>query len=311
MNTGTGEKDREGNIHSALIAIVGRANVGKSSLLNALLGEKVSIESPVAQATRRIIRGILNEPRGQLAFLDTPGVHAAQSDLGRFMNRAARTASEGVDITLLVFDVSRPPFPEDVGWMRRLARRGDSAALVFALNKSDLGLAGAEALRRAWEAAASGAQAPTPDWVEVSARTGAGLARLRDQLFARAPVQPPYFPSDILTDHPRRLAIADVVREKLFLRLRDEMPHRVATAVEHLVETPAERRATVVIYVERASQKGIVIGHKGRLLRTVRRAAEAELKSLFGEAMALDLVVRVEPNWTKNYFFLKRIGYLT
>ncbi len=196
--------------------------------------------------------------------------------------------------------------------MKRLARREKDAALVFAMNKCDLGATGAPALRQAWAeaTAAAGAAVVEPAWIEISARTGAGLETLLDRLFARAPEQPLLFPSDLLTDYPRRLAIADVVREKLFLRLRDEVPHRIATYTEHLIENPGERRAIVIIYVERASQKGIVIGHKGRMLRAVRRAAEAELERLFGEPMALELVVRVEPNWTKNFFFLKRIGYL-
>ena len=311
--TGDSEIERPGPAtRAALVAIVGRANVGKSCLLNALLGEKVSIESPVAQTTRTVIRGILTEPRGQLAFLDTPGIHAARNDFGRQMNRMARAAVEGVDIALLVLDSSRSPESEDVGWMRRLAGHGSDAALVFALNKRDLGGAGIPALRAAWAEAFAQAAAPppAPDWIEVSAKTGAGVEALRAALFARAPEQPPLFPPDVLSDHPRQLAIADVVREKLFLRLRDEIPHRVATAVEHLVETPDERRATVAVYVERASQKGIVIGYKGRMLRAVRRAAEAELQRMFGEPIALDLIVRVEPNWTKNYWFLKRIGYL-
>lgn len=294
------------------MAVVGRANVGKSSLLNALLGEKVSIVSPVAQTTRTVVRAILTEPRGQLAFLDTPGVHRAHNDLGRLMNRAARAAAEGVDIVLLVLDASLPPTQEDEGWMRRLARRAEGAHLVFALNKCDLGAAGEPALRAAWQtaAAAVGGAAPAPDWVSVSAKTGDGLAQLLERLFERAPVQPFPFPEDVLTDYPRGLAIADAVREQLFLRLRDEVPHRIAVATEHLSEQPEGWTAVVAIYVERHSQKGIVIGHKGRLLRAVRRAAEAELANGYDTPVRLELVVRVEPNWTRNYWFLKRIGYV-
>ncbi len=295
---------------AALIAIVGRANVGKSTLLNALLGEKVSIESPVAQTTRTLIRGVLTEPRGQLAFVDTPGVHQTKTDLGRLMNRAARAAVEGTDAVLLVLDGSAPLRDEDRGWMRRLARRSEGAPVVIAVNKADLGAAGLEEAPAAWRAAAAAAPAaPVPQWHSVSARTGAGVEELRAALFALAPEQPPLFPPDVLTDHPRRLAIADVVREKLFLRLRDEVPHRVAVAVEHLVESSEAWTATTIIYVERDSQKGIVIGYKGRMLRAVRRAAERELAEIFDRPVKLDLVVRVEPNWTRNYWFLKRIGY--
>ncbi len=290
---------------------MGRANVGKSSLLNALLGEKVSIESPVAQTTRTIVRGVLTEPRGQLAFLDTPGVHRAQTDLGRLMNRAARAAIEGVDAVLLVVDASVPPALEDEGWMRRLCRMKEAVPLFFALNKTDVGRAGRAGLQALWTAAAAVAEGPVPapEWIEVSAKTRAGLPLLLDRLFAQAPQQPFLFPEDVLTDHPRGLAIADAVREKLFLRLHDEVPHRIAVATEHWVERAEGWLATVAVYVERASQKGIVIGHKGRTLRAVRRAAEAELAKAFGVPITLDLVVKIEPGWTRNYWFLKRIGY--
>lgn len=303
--------DTAGEKKAALIAIVGRANVGKSSLLNAMLGEKVSIESPVAQTTRTVVRGVLTEPRGQLAFLDTPGVHAAQTDLGRRMNRAARAAVEGVDIVMLVMDASAPPRPEDQGWMRRLRRNTVPGPLFFVLNKTDWGTAGVPALRAMWAAAATDAAAPgpAPEWIEVSARTRAGVSDLLERLFAAAPRQPALFPDDVLTDHPRDLAIADAVREKLFLRLRDEVPHRIAVATEHVAERPDGWVARVAVFVERASQKGIVIGHKGRMLRAVRLAAEAELRKAFGVTMTLDLVVKIEPGWTRNYWFLKRIGY--
>jgi len=302
--------DTAGGTKAALVAIVGRANVGKSSLLNALLGEKVSIESPVAQTTRTVVRGILTEPRGQLAFLDTPGVHAARTDLGRLMNRAARAAVEGVDIAMLVLDASAAPRAEDQGWMRRLRRTTGLAPLFFVLNKTDLGMAGIPALRALWaEVAGSEPPGPAPEWIEVSARTRAGLPVLLERLFAAAPRQPLLFPENVLTDHPRDLAIADAVREKLFLRLRDEVPHRIAAATEHVAERPDGWAATVAIFVERASQKGIVIGHKGRMLRAVRRAAEAELRKAFGVPITLDLVVKIEPGWTRNYWFLKRIGY--
>lgn len=293
-----------------MAALVGRANAGKSSLLNRMLDEKVSIVSPVAQTTRHALRGILTEPRGQLVFLDTPGIHTAQSDLGRIMNRSARAAVEGVDAALLVLDRSLPPRDEDRGWMRRLARAGE-AAVVLVLNKIDRPEDHGEAYREAWRQAQTDVgRAASAPVVEVSALTGDGVPALVDLLFSLMPEGPHLFPDDILTDYPKRWGIADTVREKLFLRLKDEMPHRVAVWIEELEEEPDAWTARAVICVERHSQKGIVIGHKGRMLRAVRRAAEAELRAIYGHPVRLDLHVKIEPKWTKNYWLLKRMGYV-
>lgn len=325
---------------AGIVAIVGRANVGKSSLVNAILGEKVSIVTPVAQTTRNVIRGILTEPRGQLVFHDTPGVHKAVGDLGRVMNRIARTSIEGADVAMLVLDSSQPPRDEDRGWMSRLQR--EAIPVVAVLNKSDLGAGQAAALRAAWDAAASTPAPPAGDrgeggepagdrappgpptpgeggppralpavlWLEASATTGAGVPELVARLFELVPVGPQLFPDDVLTDFPRKLAIADVIREKLFAGLRDELPHAVAVWVEDLQETEQDWRVRAHIYVNKHSQKGIVIGEKGRGLRRVRRAAEAELASIYERPVKLDLWVKVEEKWDRNFWLLKKFGYV-
>ncbi len=298
---------------AGIVAVVGRANVGKSSLINALVGEKVSVVSPVAQTTRHRIRAILNDRRGQVVLLDTPGVHRAESDLGRLMNRAARKAAEGTDLVLLLLDGSAAPRIEDEGWLRRLCSgREGMEAWMIALTKSDLG-APCEAAYRALLSRVRAAEPdagsrPEPEWIRVSAATGDGLERLLDRVFDRLPVHPPLFPDDVVTDFPRRLFMADVVREKLFLRLREELPHRVAVWIEDLEETPEGWSVAAVVYVERSSQQGIVVGYKGRQIRAVRRAAEAELGAIYGHPVRVGLVVKVEKNWTKNYWFLKKTG---
>lgn len=292
---------------AGIVALVGRANVGKSSLVNALVGEKVSIVSPVAQTTRHRIRAILNEPRGQLVLLDTPGVHAAASDLGRLMNRAARQSAEGVDIVLLVLDASQPPRTEDEGWMKRVIRPDGPPAIVV-VNKCDLGRRGVRDLRACW-AAIRGTDGRDAPWFEVSAATGEGLGAVLDDVFARLPVHEPLFPDDVLTDFPRKLYMADVIREKLIGRLQDELPHRVAVWIEDVGDDGAGGwHVPATIYVERPSQKGIVIGHKGRLLRAVRRASETELAAVYERPVSIELLVKVEPNWTRNHFFLERLG---
>lgn len=295
---------------AGIVALIGRANVGKSSLLNAILGEKVSIVSPVAQTTRNVIRGILTEPRGQLVFHDTPGVHKAVGDLGRVMNRMARSAAEGADVALLVLDTSRPPREEDLGWMKKLQR--ESLPVVIALNKMDLGGAHAVELRAAWQEAKPGDAVPRPDpeWVEVSAATGQGIETLVSTLFVRVPEGPLLFPEDVLTDYPRKLAIADVIREKLFAELRDELPHAVAVWIEELDDSSDPWRIRALICVRKHSQKGIVIGEKGRLLRKVRRASEVELQRIYEHPVSLECWVKVEPNWDANFWLLKKFGYV-
>lgn len=292
--------------HAGVVALVGRANVGKSSLLNALLEEKVSIVSPVAQTTRNVIRAILTEPRGQIVFLDTPGIHKAGTDLGRLMNQKARAASEGVDVVLLVLDASEGLRQEDEGWMSRLQRA--EVPVVGVLNKKDAGQGWVAAMKDAWVRA--GGETPKAiEWFEVSAVTGDGVPRLREALLDRMPAGPLLFPADVLTDYPRMLNIGDVVREKLFAELREELPHAVTVWVDAVDEGDTEWVAHGAIYVNKPSQKGIVIGDKGRLLRKVRRAAEAELQVMYNRPVKLDLWVKVEPNWNRNYWLLKKFGY--
>lgn len=293
---------------SGLVAVIGRANVGKSTLLNAMIGEKVSIVSPVAQTTRNMIRAILTEPRGQLAFLDTPGVHKASYDLGRMMNRAARAAIEGVDTILLVVDASVAPHQEDEGWIRRLVLH--ESPCIVALNKADQGEAHVEEFKKLWQDICAEKSSPkTAAWISVSALTGNNVSELVSLLFETVPKGPPLFPADILTDFPRKLAIADVIREKYFQLLKDELPHELAVEIDTIVEKDDRWEAHGTIFVNKHSQKGIVIGNKGRLLKKVRESSERDIAEMFGHSVSLDLWVREEKNWNRNYFFLKRLGY--
>ncbi len=295
---------------AGIIALIGRANVGKSSLLNAILGEKVSIVSPVAQTTRNVVRGIHTEVRGQLVFHDTPGIHKAVGDLGRAMNRMARSAAIGADIAMLVLDASQPPREEDCGWMKRLHR--EAMPLIIAVNKMDIEGANAEAFRAAWEAErpADAVERPAPVWCEVSAATGKGIEELVSILFEYVPEGPLLFPDDILSDFPRKLAIADVIREKLFGVLREELPHAIAVWVDQLDEESDPWKVNATIFVQKHSQKGIVIGEKGRLLRKVRREAETELADWFDKPVKIELWVKVEPKWDRNFWLLKKLGYV-
>lgn len=329
--------------HAGVVAVVGRTNAGKSTLVNRLVGEKVSIVSPVVQTTRTTVRGVLTEARGQLVLLDTPGLHKSRTVLGSSMNKAARASASGADAVLLVCDASRPPELEDEGWMQRLARSPSPVAIF--LNKADESCR-ERAFREAWDravahaearaaeaAAAPAADAPAakpekpwkrkkreagelrpiarPLWLSGSAKTGEGVDALLDALFSLLPAGPLLFDGDTLTDHPEKLAVADVIREKLFGLFRDELPHSIGVSVER-VERRGDGSVAVsgTVYVRKPNQKGIVLGEKGRTLRTAKRRAEAELREYFGApSVDCELWVRVEPDWDENFFLLRKLGY--
>ena len=293
---------------AGIISIVGRTNVGKSTVANHLLGEKVSIVSDTVQTTRNLIRAILTEPRGQIVFYDTPGVHKAQGELGRNLNKAARSAVQGVDAILLILDGGAPPELEDDGWFRRIAR--EEVPCLFALNKCDLRRNFSADYQALWkEIREEKKSTAEPVWAAVSALHGEGMAALLDMLFDVTPEGPPLFPDDILTDYPRKLNMADVIREKLFHRLHSELPHAIAVWVETIHEQEKKWTVDATIYVERHSQKGIVIGEKGRLLKWVRSQAEKELYEMYGVRFKVNLWVKVEKNWRKNFWMLKKFGY--
>ena len=311
---------------AAMVGVVGRTNAGKSTVVNQMVGEKVSIVSPVEQTTRNTIRGIVEDPRGQLVLLDTPGLHKAVGPLGKLLNGMARATSAGVDILLVVFDAAHEPQLEDEGWMRRVAKERPER-VVFALNKCDRSPFYETMFRDLWEKVVSEPRTTNPEprttnpeprttnheprWVTCCGIRKGGCDALMAALFELAEPGPALFPEDVVTDYPRKLAIADVVREKLIQRLRDEVPHEVGVAVKDIYEDA--RRGwdvAVTVYVNRPSQKGIVIGPRGSLLKAVRLCAEPELSDMFGVKVRLELWVKVEPNWMKNGRLLAEMGYL-
>ena len=299
---------------AGIATIVGRANTGKSSLLNALLGEHVSVVSPVAQTTRRPVRGILSEPATQIVFLDTPGIRQASHALSSMLNRTARGLVTGSDVVLLLLDASLAPQDEDRGWMNKLAREREP--LFAVLNKTDLGLR-RPAYEAAWTdtldalRAKDPAFAPPPlRWFETSAATGAGLPDLLDALRAAMPESPPLFPPDMLTDDPRPFFIADVIRAQINTRLKAELPHAIAVAVDLIEDLDDSVKVAATIYVEKNSQRPIVIGQHAKMIRNIRHAAQKDLSAIYDKPHQLELWVKVEPNWSRNYWLLKKFGYV-
>lgn len=302
----------------AVVGVVGRTNAGKSTLVNRLVGEKVSIVSPVEQTTRNTIRGIVDEERGQLVLLDTPGLHKAVGNLGKILNRMARRSAAGADILAVVFDASEEPQMEDIGWMSRVAKE-KPGKLVFILNKADRNPFYEDAFRAAWDEALADVAAACPDesgavaepvWVKAISTTEGGANRVLDTLFEFAEEGEKLFPEDIVTDYPRKLAMSDVIREKFLARLHQEIPHELGIAVKKIVESDGRWDVEADVIVNRNSQKPIVIGRGAETLKNVRKRSERELSEIFGVKVALKLWVRVEPKWMQNEKILSEMGYV-
>lgn len=301
------------NERAGMVAVVGAANAGKSSLINRIMGEKVSIVSPVAQTTRNLVRGIHTEERGQIVFLDTPGVHhQGKKALNKQMNKVARTSTNGTDAVMLVIDRSEAPAIEVEGWFQKLCQLPpeDRPPVMVVLNKCDLSDRHEPALRDLFAKILSEyPDAPDPEWFRTSAQTGEGTEALLARLFDLMPVGPHLFPEDIVSDFPRKLAIGDVIREKYFMRLHQELPHSLAVWVEHLIETDGQWKIEAHVYVRQNSQKGMVIGNKGRLMKEVRGEAASEIAEIYGVKVKLTLVIKILKDWDKNFWILRKLGY--
>ena len=318
----------------AVVGVVGRTNAGKSTLVNRLVGEKVSIVSPVEQTTRNTVRGIVADPRGQLVLLDTPGLHKAVGTLGKLLNRMARRSAAGTDITCVVFDAAQEPQLEDIGWMQRIAKEKPEK-VVFVLNKADRAPFFEGMYREAWAEAQSESKSEveveqrsvensavrlepktTPKWVKCIATTEGGAKAVLDALFDFAEEGEPLFDDDIVTDYPRKLAIADTIREKYLAKMHQEVPHEMGILVKRIKEKGEGRKEAeswevdVEVLVNRVSQKPIVIGKGAETVKYVRKCAERELSDIFGVKVALEIWVRVEPNWMKNERLLAEMGYM-
>jgi len=279
-------------MRSGFVALVGRPNVGKSSLVNAICGQKVSIVSDKPQTTRFRVRGVLNRPDAQLVFVDTPGLHKPVSALGERVNATALESTGDADVVCVVVDATQPIGSGDQ-WV---AARVDIASAVVVVNKIDL-VEPARLARQLDAASALGADAYFP----VSARSSEGLDALVDHLLARAPEGPRFFPDDMVTDVADEEWVAELVREQLLAVTRDELPYSIATRVTEW-EWP---RIRCEIIVERESQKGMVIGKGGAVLKKVGEAVRKQLP----EGAFLELRVKVDKDWQRKPDRVERLGY--
>jgi len=293
---------KENQFLSGFAAIVGRPNVGKSTMMNAMVGEKVAIVSNRPQTTRNRIMGVATEKDHQIVFLDTPGLHKPRTKLGEYMVKSVEGAMDGIDVLLVLVDVSDVG-PQDRAIVEEMAGRKVKKILV--LNKTDIvDEAKLMATIQSFSAAAYDAVVP------VSARMGKNMDELRRLIVSFLPAGPKYFPDDMMTDQPERLICAEIIREKALLHLREEVPHGIGVEmmrIQKLSDNMTEIHAT--IYCERASHKGIIIGKQGSMLRTIGQESRKDIENLLGTRINLQLWVKIREDWRNRMDDLRTLGY--
>lgn len=288
---------------SGFVALVGRPNVGKSTLLNRILGEKVAIISDKPQTTRTRILGVKHLPGAQMVFLDTPGIHKPKFELNKRMVEVALHVLDEVDLVFFMVEATEPPGHGDRFVLERLKER--DVPVVLVVNKVDLVkklrlLPLIDEYRRMHEFA---------DIVPVSAKTGDGVDHLLALALARMPEGPAYFPDDVVTDQSMRVLAAEIVREKLLQKTRDELPFAIAVGIDSFKQEGRMARIGATIYVEKDSQKAIVIGKHGQILKDVGTYARIDMENLFGMKVFLELWVKVKGSWRQDERMLVELGY--
>ncbi|WP_017659020.1 GTPase Era [Baaleninema simplex] len=290
---------------SGFIGIIGRPNVGKSTLMNLMVGQKIAITSPVAQTTRNRLQGILTTPEAQLIFIDTPGIHKPHHQLGKVLVQNAKIAIESVDVLLFVVDSS----VEAGGGDRYIAAllKDVSVPVILGLNKSDVQAQDkVEAIDRSYRELIG-----DRPWelVKFSALTGEGVEPLKHNLSDRLEPGPYYYPPDFVTDRPERFVMGELIREQILLLTREEVPHSVAISIERVQEDQKITRVFATIHVERSSQKGIIIGKGGQMLKRIGSAAREQIQKLISGQIYLELFVKVQPKWRQSRLHLAELGY--
>lgn len=292
---------------SGFVGIIGRPNVGKSTLMNQLVGQKIAITSPLAQTTRNRLRGILTTPTAQIILVDTPGIHKPHHQLGQVLVKNAQLAINAVDLVLFVVDAS----VEAGGGDRYIAKllENTQTPVILGLNKIDQ--QPQDPAQQSLLEASYVQMAEPYGWplVKFSALTGGGLPQLQTQVIERLEPGPYYYPPDLVTDQPERFIMGELIREQILLLTREEVPHSVAVTIERVDEDVTITRILATICVERPSQKAILIGKGGTMLKTIGTAAREQMQKLIAGKVYLELFVKVQPRWRQSRFQLAELGY--
>lgn len=287
---------------SGFVSILGSPNVGKSTLMNALVGQKVAIATGKAQTTRNKVTGILTRGEYQIVFLDTPGIHTPKNKLGEYMVRTAYEANRDVDVTLLLLDAKVGVGARDQEILSRLPRRNRLVVInkIDAISREKL-----QAIREQLCAL----DVVDEQILEISATQGTGLAALEAQIVSLLPPGPQFYPEDMVTDRPERFIAAELIREKALLNLREEVPHGIGVEIEKIEELEDLTDVRALIVCERDSHKGIIIGKKGAMLKKIASEARIDLERLFGTQVYLEVFVKVKEDWRNSMQMLRELGY--
>lgn len=289
---------------SGFIGIIGRTNVGKSTLMNELVGQKIAITSPVSQTTRNRLKGILTTETAQLIFVDTPGIHKPHHQLGEVLVKNAKIAIDSVDVILFVVDGTVACGPGDRYVAELLINT--QTPVILGINKIDQQPEDAQTIDDSYLQLADAYQWQS---VKFSAKTGAELLQLQDLLISHLEPGPFYYPPDLVTDQPERFIMGELIREQILLLTRQEVPHSVAIAIDLVEEAPKITRVLATIHVERDSQKGILIGKGGTMLKAIGSEARQQIQKLIAGKVYLELFVKVQPKWRHSRVRLAELGY--
>ena len=289
-------------VRSGFVSIMGSPNVGKSTLMNALVGQKIAIATQKAQTTRNKVTGILTRKDYQIIFLDTPGIHVPKNKLGEYMVKTAYEANRDVDLTLLLIDAKVGVGERDKEILQRL-RNGN---LMVVINKVD---AVTDDMLQNIRKVLHGLDISPKQQIEISAKQGDGLVQLEKEIVKHLIPGPMFYPEDMVTDKPERFIAAELIREKALLNLRDEIPHGIGIDIEKVEELDNLTEVSAVIVCERDSHKGIIIGKKGAMLKKIASQARMDLEVLFGTKVFLQVFVKVKEDWRNSRHMLKELGY--